>query len=877
MNVIDAKRAGSAADGRSSDGADDVWVRSACSLCYATCSIRAHRVDGVITKLEGDPDSVVGLGRLCGKGIAGIMTHYDPHRVTKPMRRTNPQKGLDVDPEWEEISWEEALTEVAARLKAVRDDDPRKLFVQRTTTGISAHCPFGPFTAGFGTPNSGAGGGGLHCGNGAHLISGIMHASWSILPDFQYCNYAMYFGASKGHSAGHVSNSNMKMAADARARGMKMVVIDPFCNFAAAKATEWVPLRVGTDAALALAMANVMVNDLGLFDASYVKAKTNGAYLIGPDKRYLRDGETDKPLVWDESAGKAVPFDGTEADNMALGGTYQVMGVACQPAFALLAAHLGTYTPELGEEISTIPAADIRRLAEEFATEARIGSTIMIDGVEVPYRPAAAIAFRGNQGHVNSTYNMLAVDLLNQLVGGADMVGGCLGFNPACHGYPETGRLRYVPNPDPDGIMITGTWMSPHFPFPIDEPNEVTRTGLQNLFPMGMGSMFYNSADQEELWSKFDLPYRPEMMVNVGTNLVMSIGNKETVAEALKKYKFIVSFDLFVNESTQFSDIVLPDCDYLQSLGARAAYPFIFGLPGGMGDWCWSIRQPVAEPVDEQRRVADVLIELADRAGFLADMNAAFNGSLGLQDDHRLDPKQRYSYAEITDRDLKDKFGPDKGLDWFSEEGCLRWPKKPEEVYWRHFVDVRVPIYWEWMTPTYEKLCKIADPKGFKIPAEHYSPLPDWLPCPSHICDKPEFDLWSFYYRDILHTNSFTMENAWLDEAAEMDPFSYNVALNARVGRAKGLKTGDRVRIENEYGRSVEGKLRLTEAIHPEGLGIAALAGHWAEGLPRAKGKGVFYNQLIELEWGHCSPSNLSLDLCAKVKLTKIDEGERTR
>ncbi|MDP6175827.1 MAG: molybdopterin dinucleotide binding domain-containing protein, partial [Rhodospirillales bacterium] len=108
-------------------------------------------------------------------------------------------------------------------------------------------------------------------------------------------------------------------------------------------------------------------------------------------------------------------------------------------------------------------------------------------------------------------------------------------------------------------------------------------------------------------------------------------------------------------------------------------------------------------------------------------------------------------------------------------------------------------------------------------------------------------------------------------------PFSYNVALNARVGRAKGLKTGDRVRIENEYGRSVEGKLRLTEAIHPEGLGIAALAGHWAEGLPRAKGKGVFYNQLIELEWGHCSPSNLSLDLCAKVKLTKIDEGERTR
>ena len=90
-----------------------------------------------------------------------------------------------------------------------------------------------------------------------------MHASWSIVPDFEYCNYAIYFGASKGHSAGHASCSNMGKAAEARARGMKMVVVDPMCNFAAAKATEWVPLRVGTDAALALAMCNVMVNELG--------------------------------------------------------------------------------------------------------------------------------------------------------------------------------------------------------------------------------------------------------------------------------------------------------------------------------------------------------------------------------------------------------------------------------------------------------------------------------------------------------------------------------------------------------------------------------------------------------------------------------------
>ena len=67
-------------------------------------------------------------------------------------------------------------------------------------------------------------------------------------------------------------------------------------------------------------------------------------------------------------------------------------------------------------------------------------ATIVIDGETLPYRPVAAIAFRGSQGHINSVYNFLAVDLLNQLVGAsADMVGGCLGFNP---GVPRPSRHR---------------------------------------------------------------------------------------------------------------------------------------------------------------------------------------------------------------------------------------------------------------------------------------------------------------------------------------------------------------------------------------------------------------------------------------------------
>ncbi len=849
---------------------DDVWIPSSCALCYGTCSILAHRVDGVVVKIEGNPESAVGKGRLCGKGVSGIMTHYDPNRLTRPLRRTNPKKGLDEDAKWKEISWDEALDEISAVLKKVRAEDPRKLVVQRTTTVTASRIPLHTFAAAFGTPNFSVSGGGQHCGNGAHLISGIMHASWSIVPDFEYCNYAIYFGASKGHSAGHASCSNMGKAAEARVRGMKMIVVDPICNFAAAKATEWVPLRVGTDAALALAMCNVMVNELGIYDGPYLQAKTNAPYLIGPDKLYVRHSESKQPLVWDTRSNTARPYTEVPAADMALEGEFTVDGTPCRPAFHCLRDHLRKFTPEWAEEISTIGAATIRRLAEEFGTEARVGSTIVVDGVTLPFRPVAAIAFRGSQGHMNSVYNFYAVDLLNHLVGAADVVGSCLGFNPACHGHPDTGKLRYIPSAGPDGLMVTGMWMGYHYPYPPSAPRLPTNLGLQDLFVLGMTSPFLDSTDREEMWERFDLPYRPEVMVNFGANLVMSIANKEAVAASLAKYKFMVSFDLFLTETSNFADIVLPDCSYLQSVDSRSNFPFIFSLPAGMGEWCWPIRQPLLPPDGEQRNCADVLLEIADRVGFRADLNAAYNASLNIQAPHRLEGETRYSYAQICDAELKNNFGPERGLDWFKEQGLIKWKKTPAEVYWRPFVDVRVPIYWEFMLPIGAKIAAIAEPRGLKIPMEYYQPLPDFLPCTSHCCQKPDFDFYAFYYRDIVHTNSFTMENPWLDEAARLDPFSYTIAINAAEARKRALHDGQLVWIENEAGRKVKGRLKLTEAIHPEGIGIAAMCGHWSDGMPVAKGKGVFFNELLEIDWAHVSPVNNNLDLCAKVRIVPV-------
>src|SRR3989304_5082781 len=126
---------------------DDAWIPSSCALCYGNCSMLAHRVDGTVVKIEGNPESVVGKGRLCAKGVSGIMSHYDPNRLTKPLKRTNPKKGLDQDPGWKEIGWDEALDEIAAVLRRVRAEDPRKLVMQRTTTITASRTPMQTFAA----------------------------------------------------------------------------------------------------------------------------------------------------------------------------------------------------------------------------------------------------------------------------------------------------------------------------------------------------------------------------------------------------------------------------------------------------------------------------------------------------------------------------------------------------------------------------------------------------------------------------------------------------------------------------------------------------------------------------------------------------------
>ena len=110
---------------------EDVWIKSTCNICFSNCAIRVHRVDGVVVKIEGNPDCPTSRGGICPRGASGIMLLYDPNRVNVPLKRTNPEKGIGVDPKWVEISWDEALDTITEKLKKIKADDPRKLLTLR--------------------------------------------------------------------------------------------------------------------------------------------------------------------------------------------------------------------------------------------------------------------------------------------------------------------------------------------------------------------------------------------------------------------------------------------------------------------------------------------------------------------------------------------------------------------------------------------------------------------------------------------------------------------------------------------------------------------------------------------------------------------------
>jgi len=860
---------------------EDVWIRTQCHRCQSECGVNAHRINGVVVKLEGIPESSVGSqGGLCPKGMAGLQVLYDPNRLNVPLRRSNPQKGLGVDPQWVEISWEEALDEIATKMKAALERDPARIVVQHGIVAGNQIIPYYlvPMLAclsnekGHPTHNNAAG---AHCGNAGHFVNALNYAAFVAMPDFNYCNYEIVFGTNSGNG-GFQQYASM-LGAKARARGMKLVVFDPVCNNAASKANEWIPIIPGTDGVVCLAMLNVIVHELGRIDEPYLKARTNAGYLIGSDGHYLRDGASGKPLVWDAGDGAAKVFDDPTIQDIALQGAYPAGGVDCRPAWELLRERFREYTPESAAPISGVPAETIRRIATEYAEAACIGQTIEIDGRTLPYRPAATFNIRSAGTHKNGTQTLFALDLLNHVIGAVCVPGGEITISMECFGHPDTNQPRLLAASCPDGLLRTGgKWLFPEGgPWPLREPR-MPKHDLAEVFPCALEVPMVNAVDREEILKQAGLHHDHDVLINYATNAAMNGVDPKVREKFYLSIPFVVDIDIFSNEFNEaFADILLPDASYLERSDWMGLQHTYHNQPPGMDfPWCCHITQATVEPMHQRRPASHIVIDILKRMGLGPKLNMVYNGLFGLREDKRLRPDEAIVWEDLCDRAVTSYFGDRYDWAWFKEHGFISWPKKLEEVYWGAFrKNIRHQVYWEFMVTAKERVEVITRELGLEghLDIKQYDPRPRWTPIPAHEVEDASFDLYAFSWGEAMHGNSNCQEQPWIDEVSKSNPFTYQVNLNEETARRKGLKPGDLVEIESWRGLKVKGVLQTRKAQHPDTLTVMGVSGHWAKGQPIARGKGVNFNSLIDFRFSDMDPISGSIDVCVKVKVRKLE------
>ena len=282
-----------------------------CTICPAHCGIKGILKGERLVAIEGNPDSPNNMGGICAKGIAAINQLYDPERLLYPMKRVG-ERG---EGKWRRISWDEAFWELSSRLADIlKNGHPEEII----------------FDLGFSEPLLlrflNALGGAVYIDRAAlaHINADEGHRLfWGKgrgVPDLAHSRYILNFGANP-YETGDEYVGMITRLIKGRENGAKLITFDPRLSYTAGKSDEWHPIKPGTDAALALALAQSIVAQ-GLHDRTFLEKWTE---------------------VQEEQLRLLSPF-----------------------------------TPEWAEGITGIKAADIKRIASEFSKTKP--STIIIGG-----------------------------------------------------------------------------------------------------------------------------------------------------------------------------------------------------------------------------------------------------------------------------------------------------------------------------------------------------------------------------------------------------------------------------------------------------------------------------------------------------------------
>jgi anaerobic selenocysteine-containing dehydrogenase len=245
----------------------DSVVRSHCRMCHGGCGVLVYTKNGRVEKIAGDPDCPINHGTLCSKGMASAQMAYHPDRLTYPVRRIGP-KGSG---KWERISWDQALDTIAERMLDYRQDFGAESIVMGYGTGRENEGVIYRFANLLGTPNVVTAG---HFCYGPRIATSIITCGTNPIADYEnHPKCIMVWGNNVV-----ISNPDCYKGEPFSVslnKGARLIAVDPRLTRIAARADVWLQLRPGTDAALALGMLNVIINE-GLYDREFVENHVHG-------------------------------------------------------------------------------------------------------------------------------------------------------------------------------------------------------------------------------------------------------------------------------------------------------------------------------------------------------------------------------------------------------------------------------------------------------------------------------------------------------------------------------------------------------------------------------------------------------------------------
>ena len=811
----------------------DAVRKTTCYMCACRCGIDVHMKGEQVAYIEGNRDHPVNKGVLCAKGAAGIMQHNSAARLRAPLKRVG-ERG---EGKFEEITWDEALSTVAARLGHIRQTDPKKLAF---FTGRDQSQSFtGYWAQQFGTPNYAAHGGFCSVNMAAAGIYTIGGAFWEFMsPDWENAKLFLLFGTAEDHDSNPIKLGLSKL----KERGTPIVAVNPIRTGYNAIADDWVGITPGTDGLFVLSLIHCLLK-AGKIDLDYLSRWTNAPCLLDGDPKsdtyglILRD-EGGRALVMDRASRKPVPWDaaGIKPD---LAGRWRHAGTTHASVFLTLSDRYlsDDYAPETVAPKCGLDPAQIHRIAARIAHAAFDQSWQHPQDwtdfrgehhTHVTARPVSMHAMRGISAHSNGFQTARAIHLLQVLIGAVD-VPGASRFKPP---YPKAAASHPRPHADTHaGQPLDG----PHLGFPlgpedllVDDAGAPLR--LDKAFswenPVSVHGLMHMVISNAYAGAPYEIDTLFLYMANMAWNSSMNtqgvmgmLSDKDENGDHV--IPFIVYSDAYSSEMVAYADIVLPDTTYLERHDCISLLDRPISEPDHAAD---AIRWPVVAPDRDVRPFQSVLVDLANRLelpGFVEDGTPLYADYADYMQMHErrpgVGPLAGWRVAETGLTDGRgepnggqiDQYIAAGGFKTFEVPQPARFMKPFNMAWWdwsqkMGFTDAPAPYLFELWSDPLRRFQMAAEGRGDRQPPDHlrarmqltHDPLPIWYPpLEDGHADPYEYPFYVLTQRPAAMYHSWGGQNPWLRQI-----HGENVLyLPTKLWQAEGFEDGDWARVTSAH------------------------------------------------------------------------------